>query len=274
MKKQLLNKITFCLLTGILLFSCRKSEMLSIPAEVATFAGVSGGSYYVQNSTASVYKIKVGATTVSDKERKVNFSVSSPSGAVAGTQYNLDGMTMTIPAGESFGYIEVKGLFSGYPANRRDTLSFKLEPGALQPADFNNSFDLVLQRYCDVDLNSFTGLYTQCADAGFAGVYTINVSSAVSTGPTTGYIMVENLWDLGPGSSPIRVNLDWTNPANFISSIPTGQPLNPNTGTYGQSYVRPTGNGSFSSCDNTFTLRYQVYVSAGSFAATTTTMAR
>src|SRR5690606_9808619 len=175
---------------------------------------------------------------------------------------------------ESVGTIELKGLFSGFPANRRDTLVLKLETGDVMPAEFNNEFTVVLQRYCDVDISSLLGSYTQCYDDGSYGPYTINVLEAVSTGANTGYITVDNLWDYGYAATPVRINLDWTDPANFLTNIPTGQPLQPNTGSYGQSWVRPVGNGSFSSCDNSFTLRYQVYVGAGSFAATTTVMNR
>ncbi|HEX2606414.1 MAG TPA: hypothetical protein VHK91_03500, partial [Flavisolibacter sp.] len=256
----------------LVMAGCKKEDYVTVPPALAHFTNQASAPYYVQNTPNSVFKVPVGVTEVSDKDRTIQLTVTSPTGATAGTQYTLSGTSVVIPAGKSIGYVDVKGIFSGFPGTRVDTLRFAITGGDVTPADYNKTFDLILRKYCEVNISDFVGNYNKSFDDGTYGPYQIQVLSATQVTATTGYIMIKNLWDAG-GSTPIRVDLDWSDPANFKTSIPTAQPLYID-GTYGQANVRPTGNGTFSSCDQTFTLKYQVYVSAGSFAATTTTMAR
>ena len=83
-------------------------------------------------------------------------------------------------------------------------------------------------------------------------------------------LRITNFWDVG--GPAITVNLDWTDPANFKTTIPA-QFLYTDP-TYGAATITGVGNGSFASCNNTFTFSYKVTVSAGSFGNYTTTMAR
>lgn len=268
------NKLYIYLLLVLAMgaLSCEKEEV-TIPPSLAHFTTASNTlSYFVRNDPNAVYKVPVGITTVSDKDRTINFSVTSPTGAASGKQYTIASNSIVIPAGKAVDSILVKGLFAGYPSGRKDTLVFEITGGDVTPADFGKTFNLVLQRYCDVNLSSLVGIYTQVMDLPDYGPYTIEVLSATSTGPTSGYIMVDNLWDVG-GPSPVRIDLDWSDPSNFTTSVVSGQFLYTDP-DYGTARVRPVGLGTFSSCDNTFTFKYQVYVSAGSFSATTTTVAR
>jgi len=74
-------------------------------------------------------------------------------------------------------------------------------------------------------------------------------------------------------SSSVRVNLNWTNPASFTTTIVDATNIYTDP-TYGAVNIRAVGTGTFSSCLNTFTLSYQRYVTAGNFAANVTTMVR
>ena len=208
-------------------------------------------------------------------DTKIEVSVSSPTGAAAGVQYSLPASSVIIPAGQTLDSLSVQGIFAGFPGSRIDTLVFTISGGDVEAAAYNNTYKLVLQKYCPVTLSSFAGTWNNVDDNDGTGIYSVTVApitAANQTSATTGYIMVTGLWGV-PGSGPIRVDLDWTDPANFKTSIPTGQNLYIHP-TYGQAKVRPTAFGTFSSCNGTLTLKYQVYVSAGSFAATNTTMAR
>ena len=270
-------KVAVLLFFGILGFAnCKKEDKIIPNQSLVHFLNQTSGNYYIQNDPASIYNVTIGSLTVEGKPRTVNYTVTSPTGAVAGSQYTIaNSGSVVIPAGQSTATIPVKGIFAGYPTGRRDTLRFTITGGDVPAADYNNSFDLVLQKYCNVDLAAFAGTYTRMNDNDGSPVYSatvLPVTAANQTSATTGYIMIVGLWGV-PGSGPIRVNLDWTDPGNFKADIPTGQPLYVN-GTFGQAFVRPAGSGTFSSCSNTFTLKYQVYVSAGSFAATTTSMVR
>jgi hypothetical protein len=257
---------------------CKKSGNIEgpiTPPALSSFAGQSILPYYVENTPTTAFKVPVGLTTTTNSDRTVEFSVSSPTGAVAGTQYTIaGGNKITIPAGKAVDSITVKGIFAGYPGNRKDTLVFTLTGGDVQPSEFNKTFKLVMTKYCNVSLSSFTGNYTKCFDIQPPnpdyGPYSTAITVATAVTATTGFITVANFWDVG--GSPIIIDLDWSNPANFTTSVRT-QPLYVDP-TYGQATIRPVGTGSFSSCDNTFTIKYQVTVAAGSFGNFTTTMAR
>ena len=242
-------------------YSCQKDNKITAPPAAAEFASSTLlGKYFIKDDPSSVFKIPVGITNVSNTERTVSFSVTSPTGATQGQQYTLESNSIVIPAGVSVDSISLKGIFSGYASGRIDTLVFTITGGDAGVFKGYETYKVILQKYCDVDLNSFVGVYESSFDDGSYGPYSIEVVSATATGSTSGYLMINNLWDVG-GESPIRVDLEWSNPANFTTSIPKGQKLYIDD-TYGQAFVKPNGTGTFSSCDNTFTLKYQVYVAA------------
>jgi hypothetical protein len=270
-------KLNIALLFLLVGFANCKKEGTIIPEQTLVhFQNQAVGNYYIQNDAASLYKVPIGSLTVADKPRTITYSVTSPTGATAGTHYTIENAgSVTIPAGSSTAFITVKGNFTAYPTGRKDTLRFAITGGDLTVAEYNKTFDLIMQKYCAVDLASMSGAYTKANDNDGSPLYTATIApitAANLTSATTGYIMVTGLWGV-PNSGPIRVNLDWTDPGNFKADIPTGQPLYVHS-TYGQAWVRPAGSGSFSSCSNTLTLKYQVYVGAGSFAATTTLLSR
>lgn len=248
--------------SSLLMTSCKKQGITTPNQEKAGFAK-SSDSYFITNSPNSVYKIPVGITAIPNADRKLTFTVSSPSGAASGQQYNLGSTTITIPAGKTVDSISVKGLFGGYASGRKDTLIFKLTGGDVNAMSGSNQFTLYMQKYCPVDLTQFAGVYNiqdYYAGAPDGGPYTVTITPGTANG-TTGYILISGIW--GFDSPPVRVNLDWTNPANFTTSIPTAPWfVHP---TYGQATIRPNGTGTFSSCDNKFTLSYETTVSAGSF---------
>lgn len=264
MKKIILFAIGGLLVFGssLLITGCKKQGIATPNQEVASFAK-SSDSYFITNSPGSEYKIPVGLTAFPNADRKITFTVTSPSGAVAGQQYNLGSTTVTIPAGKTVDSISVKGLFSGYPTGRKDTLIFKITGGDVKAMSGSDQFTLYVQKYCPVDLNQFTGTYNiqdYYGGAPDGPPYTVNITPGTASG-TAGYILISGLW--GATSPNVRVNLDWSNPANFITSIPTA-PWYVHS-TYGQITIRPNSTGAFSSCDNSFTIGYEATVSAGSF---------
>ncbi len=108
------------------------------------------------------------------------------------------------------------------------------------------------------------------------GPYTTSISSAVSTGATTGTIVVENIWDNGWG--PITFNLDWTDPNNRTATVvdqaaipgSDAGDINPaNAGSTISVRVPPTSlsatAGTFSACGQTFILKMQLGVTGGSY---------
>ncbi|MEO6187965.1 MAG: hypothetical protein ABIO82_06660 [Ginsengibacter sp.] len=259
-------------LASSFLLSCKKDNTINTPVLSEFVSSATLGKYFIKNDPNSVFKIPVGITTVSNSPRTINFEVSSPTGAVDGHEYSLGTSSITIPAGTSVDSISLKGIYAAYDGGRIDTLVFTITGGDVSTFKNSAKYSVVLQQYCDVDLNSFLGTYSNCFDNGNYGPYEINVLSAVATGPTTGYLMVENLWDAG-GATPIRVNLDWSDPSNFTTYVPADQPLY-NDPSYGLAKVAPDGTGIFTSCNVSFTFIYEVYVDGNTFGTTSTTMER
>ena len=270
--------ISLLLLTG-----CKKDAIVTPNQQLSLFAS-SGGSYFITDNANSTFKIPVGITRIPDKDQKIEFTVTSPSGAVEGQQYKLSSHTITIPAGKTVDSLSLNGIFSAYPTGRVDTLIFTITGGDIPSMIGSNIYTLVLQKYCQVDLNALLGDYNNSFDnqtPDMYGPYTATVVSATATGPTSAKLMIKHFGDdgFGPfsGSDPsfatgIIVNIDWTDPANFFTTIPT-QPLGAYPG-YGMITIAGVGKGFFSSCDNIITVSYKATVSAGSFGNFVTVLKR
>jgi hypothetical protein len=292
-KKNIMNfkKIyTALFLLGLIaLEACTKEKQndIVVPTAMAEFpttsntqvSGVQIGTYFIKDDPNSVFNIPVGISNYSGKgATNVTFTVTSPTNAALGAQYNLVSPSVTIPAGQVLDSIRVKGLFAGYPVGRKDTLVFTITGGDFPAFPNYNVYKLVTQKYCDVVLGNLTGLYSNSSDAGY-GPYVANVASGTSTGATSAKLVIKNFgqayWGPFAPTDPtvatgIAVNIDWSNPASFKASIPK-QPFYTDA-TYGPAMI--SGSGTFSSCANTITVTYTVSVAAGNFTAVTTTLKR
>jgi hypothetical protein len=269
----------------LVLGSCVKQKFTT--PELAEFASSSTsntGAYFIPDDPNSTFKVPIGITTSSDKDRVINFTITSPTGAAAGQQYTIGATSITIPAGKVVDSIPIKGIFAGYPAGRKDTLVFTITGGDAPIFTTYKTYTLVLQKYCNVVLNDLLGTYTNVVDyddqGNPYGPYSVTVTGT-STGPTSAKLVIPNLAAaaFGPfdpttdaSASPgITVNLDWSNPANFVTIVPTQSFYK--DATYGPAQM-VSGTGTFSSCDGTLTLSYTVTVAAGSFGTFTTTLQR
>jgi len=251
-------------------------DTLMAESQVHFISSATNQAYYVEDNANSTYSIEVGTTDVSAQDRTITFKITSPTGAVSGTHYSMvtTGNTVTIPAGESKASIVIHGIFGPYgDGTRKDTLQFTPGEPSVKAAEFNDTINLVLQRYCTVDLAEFSGTYI-CQDyydgAPDGGPYPVTITPGTSTGTNTGYVMLSGLW--GIGSPEVRINLNWNNPANFTTSV-----VKDNWfihASYGQATINPSGTGTFSSCDNTFTIGYEATVSAGSFGKYVSTLTK
>ncbi|MBC7650523.1 MAG: hypothetical protein H7101_02100 [Deinococcales bacterium] len=276
--------LLFVTILGSIFIGCNKNNVYdtTIPASQASFANVYSGSYYVTNSTSSVYKIPVGITTISSVDRSVIVSASSSTGAAAGVQYTLPSTTVIIPAGKVLDSLSVKGIFAGFPGTRRDTLTIKITGGDVAISDYNSTFNLIMQKSCDVIAASLSGSYPKSTDfyngaASTKPNYSATISSWVATSATSATILIQNLGatpDNGWGyvtanggfraSDPVitpglTATLDWSNPANFTVKIPLQNYFNDGSGV-----STITGTGTFSSCDNNFNIVCTVKYTNGS----------
>ncbi|HVG14237.1 MAG TPA: hypothetical protein VM935_04720 [Chitinophagaceae bacterium] len=255
----------FSLFFGIM--SCKKQETLIAPAAAGFTATTTTATYFIQNTPGSVYKIPIGVTSASKVDRTINFTVTSPTGAVAGSQYTVTSSSVTIPAGKVVDSISVKGLFAGYAIpGRRDTLVFTITGGDITPSSYANVFKLVLLKSCDVVAANLIGNYANSTDTynGAASTrpnYNASISGWTPMTATSATVIFKNIgatsdngWgpfsaadgSLNPG---ITATLSWSDPGNQTISIASQNYFNDGTGN-----STITGTGSFSSCDQTFTI--------------------
>jgi len=279
------NRIIICLLILATVFNSCVKQKFDTPAlsEFASSATKNKGAYFISSDPNTVFKVPIGITTTSGKDRVINFTVTSPSGAVAGTQYTIASSSVTIPANKVEDSIEIKGVYSAYAPGKIDTLIFTISGGDVPAFSGSDKYTLTMQKYCDVVSNDLVGDFTNSGDDGSAAnPYTINVSNWTSTGPTSATVIIKNLGatpDAGfgpfaptdPAATGLTAKLDWSNPSNFIVTIPE-QPFVNALYTYGPSTI--TGSGSFSSCLDTYTITFTVSVGAGDFNPLTTTLAK
>lgn len=153
--------LTIC--SSLIITGCKKHDIPTPNQEKAGFAK-SSDSYLITDNPNSIYKIPVGITAIPNTDRKITFTVSSPSGAVSGQQYTLGSTTVTIPAGKTVDSIAVKGLFSGYAGTRKDTLIFKITGGDVKPMVGSDQFTLYLQKVCPLNMSDFSGNFEVLED--------------------------------------------------------------------------------------------------------------
>ena len=252
-------------LTIFVITSCKKNNLVvdndpPIPPERSEFAYTSGASFsrsfYVKSSApGNVFKIPVGITSLSDKDRTIQFTYTSTT-AVQGTHYNAPS-SITIKAGSALDSLPVTGIFANIPSGTSYVVKIKITGGDVPIFAGKDSVFLTLRRYCDVVLGQLGGNFIAneySATGGFSyGPYSSGVVNLTSTGPTTASGAFANLFDYGWNN--INFTMDWSDPSNFIVNIPlqaTG--ATNDAGNY--SYVRGTAGktNTFSSCDQTYSI--------------------
>ena len=210
----------------LLLASCDKTKPYEIvtPSSEAHFIGKDVQVYAVETDPVPVYNVVIGTTDVSTTDRVINFKITSPSGAVAGTHYTIDGVgtdgtgSVVIKAGEALATVPVQAIYSAYTTGRKDSLVFNILASDVKPAGFLNPMTLVLRGPCfegDVNLNELLGDYLNTVEdfGGSAyGPYATAISAVSNSGATSGTITVDNIFDYG--WAPITFKLDWSDPAN------------------------------------------------------------
>ena len=118
--------VLFTVLIAGFIAGCKKSDAVITPPQEAHFAFRTQATYQITGPAVS-YKLPVALTTVSNVDRTVKVSVTSPTGATLGTHYTLSKSDVVIPAGKSVDTIVVQGVFNQYQAGRKDTLVFTIQ---------------------------------------------------------------------------------------------------------------------------------------------------
>lgn len=260
----MIKQLSYILAIAVVLLSagaCKK-EKTTIPPTFAHFDFVNAGELYVTQTGTSSVKIPLGLTAAADGDRTIEITISSPSGAKEGQQFTVNKKSFTIPAGKVTDSIVVSGIYAGLSSGKVDTVVFKISGGSVTPMQSEQEYTLYILQYCEVDINSFSGVYTvqdYYEGAPDGGPYDVYLTPAGLTGPTSGELTLEGLWG---APTPLTIKLDWADPAKFTTEI-KGQPWFVYPGV-GLLTIKPNGKGTFSSCNNTIRIEYEASFSGGS----------
>lgn len=268
---------------GVMILSvmngCKKTDTVTIPPVQSHFTFKDAGTYEILAAN-SKFSIPIGITAVQTTPTVIEYTISSPTGAVAGTQYTVAGNSITIPAGQSLSSIDINGSLAAYSSGRKDTLVVTLQSkaGGVGPILTNTTYKLSLRGPCfegDVTLSAFLGSYRNTYEdfGGAYGPYTTTISAVKVLTAKTGEVTVTNIYDYG--WNPIKFILDWTDANNRIATL-TQQAGIGDAGTLSATYagrdisVRPFAGqpGTFSACKQTLNLKLQVGVTGLGFFGT------
>ena len=263
-------KLGFLVLVVFMLAGCKKTDTLVDVPSQAHFTNLSGDTYFITGPNV-VKKIPIGLTTVSNSERTITFSVSSPTGAVAGTHYNIiGGNSIKIPAGKVIDSITVAGIYSQYLSGRKDTLVFTITDGTdTKASTYNTTFKLFMRGPCsetEIVFTQMLGSYTKTFENGSYGPYTTTITNFTPTSATSGTASFTNLYD---SDITAVATFDWSTPGNFKVTI-AAQPTQ-----YGLS-IRSAGGvpGTFTYCVNSFRIPLELFSAGGIYDSWIMTMAR
>ncbi|RYY52740.1 MAG: hypothetical protein EOO09_20445 [Chitinophagaceae bacterium] len=248
---------------------CIKDEPMVTPPQTVYF-NATAGSYVVAPDV--VYKIPVYLTVPSSDAKPISVTVNSTSatGAVVGTHYTFNN-TLTFSANKVIDTITVVGNLPQYdPSGRVDVVTFSFSDPSVVSANLNPTFALTINACKESDLiptslnGDYTNTYEDLGGSGF-GPYTTK-ATLTSTGPKTARAVISGIW--APSWAGITFNLDWTDAENRIvtivpqaSGIADATTINPAyAGREVQVRAYAGETSTFSGCDNTFTLRFQIGV--------------
>ncbi|HAN37909.1 MAG TPA: hypothetical protein DCQ29_03320, partial [Chitinophagaceae bacterium] len=201
--------------------SCKKYDSYLAPPLQAHFTNRTGGDLVVALGTR--FAVPMGVTLPSTAARTISYTITSPTGAVAGTHYNIaTGTANALPLApnrviDSLVINAVPAQYTGANAARIDTLIISIRAnGDFQPSDYNATYRLVLKATCDINPAQLVGSYPntleQPGTASQYGPYTTTVSTpTTNANGTSGTIRIANIYD--DGWATVTANINWANPA-------------------------------------------------------------
>lgn len=210
---------------------------------LASFLDSKTTIYALEGST-QLDTIKLGITTISEVERRVAVEVETTGSATEGVHFTIASEAV-FPANSSIGYVTIKGEYDKLAQDGPQDIIIKLNGTSdVQIAGWNNTFNCRLSQYCPLVIDQMAGEYDVVYEWWFEDA---NVHDAVVT------VVDDYTLNIVTGGLDFNVVLDDTDPANFNATVaPQVQWV------YGGAHdVFIQGDGSFSACDQTITLRVQ-----------------
>ncbi len=220
------------------------------------------GTYVIMPSNAP-YKIPIGITNVSNVDRTISISYSSPT-AVKGQQYNAP-ESITIKAGEALDSLPITGIYNGYETvTRVDKLTITLSGGDVPLNTSKTNYVLTMKKYWVAPTDLFDGIYT-IQDYKSDGTpdgdpYQAQIGLVSANGPVLNMQLI-GLWGF---STPLKFTMNWIDLEHGTTVVPT-QLWVTNLAGYGQATTKTYSTGTFTVVPNQLSVGYENTVSAGSF---------
>lgn len=267
--KKTIKFIPFLIMLFVIsiIVSCNKNKEypLIAPPIQASFSGLSTASFGISNTVPlPTYKLPIGLTTTSSQDTKVTISVTSPTGAVEGTQYKIPNKTLTIPAGQALGFLDITSTYDAYKNDRIDTLNITLTAdNGVAKSDKNSTIKLVLNKFCPFNADALIGDFIVVKDEwqDYAPGSTIVVTKVNATQVSFKY--------KANAAQPIIISVDAKNITSVAKQV---------YGNYADQYGNYSVNSVASSdnytapCEGLISVRLKHTVSAGSFGDYTITL--
>jgi len=264
--KNFLLKFSLMLLLVTTLSSCDEDVVIWDNVNGASITSLRTGilELPVYEEGESFVDVIVDVTTVSDVDRAITINVEANTTATS-AMYTIDQTTLVIPAGSYNGVIRVNaGAFTDIPFGQ--TLKLFLSLTSVSDAELvvaKSKVTVNIYRFCPFVRDEFLGQWV-ADEVGYQAY-----PSTFTAGVADNEIIMSGIWDVDPNSQTKVFFID-TNPASFVLGFPPylENLLVPSYSTYGAAYI-DRGVGSFSACEQTITMTFQVRVTAGYFSATT-----
>lgn len=257
--KKFLLKFSIVVVLIATLSSCDEEQVIfnaSGANSLAAFATENGALPAMDATTTTTVVVNVAHATSTD--RTIVISVD-PSSTALPSEYEIVTNTLVIPAGAYNGNIIIKNKYEALVDGVTKNLVLKLE--SVEDATISPlTHTLKIFKFCAFVRADFLGEWT-CAEVGEAPY-----PATFTAGTAANEIIISNVWGFNP-SSQTRVFFNATDPSNFVLAFPPYQDnvLAQSIGNFGVGWV-DRGSGTFSACEQTVNMRYQIRVGAGFFA--------
>ncbi len=260
---------------GLLFTSCKKEAYINTANQDAALFTKISDNYFVENVAGDSYTGTIGVSRAVVTDTKIEFTVSSPTGAVEGVEYTIPEKFVIIPAGQVLDSFKIFGDYAGLAGGTHQlVLKFKPDVKAFVDAD---SCIINLMPSCDEAnplISILQGDYNNTNETlgtSAYGPYQTSISATIPAGPTSATAVVENIFDSGWG--PISFTLNWTDPNNRTTTVIAQNAIpGSDAGSLNSAYaglpvaVRPyatSGPGTYSACAQELTLNMQLGVGDG-----------
>lgn len=162
-------------LVVLFIASCKKDNMIVDKDPVSVSAAgfnlqAFTINYFLKPTGTDPLMIPVNVTDVSNMDRNVGLTFTSTSGAANGTHYTA-ASSVLVKANKLGDSLKITGNYAPYATGRVDTVKIKVTPNNFLGLYGKDSINLIIQRYCDVELDSLMRSYDSTNEYTSAGAF-------------------------------------------------------------------------------------------------------